>query len=1060
MSTDLTFITNESGRTLLDRFKVLIKGTSLFDCLSGYFYVSGFYKLYPSLEPTEKVRILVGIKTDRGVYNLIQEAKEYQKTLSTKEAREGYAKEIVKEFENSQDTEEVEQGSRKFLEWIQLGKLEIRAYREHTIHAKLYIMTFKEGGPDDGRVITGSSNFTEAGLKDNIEFNVELKNSSDYHFALQKFNELWEKSVPVSEDCVAVVKTKTWMNDTITPYELYLKFLYEYFVDKIDLDKQELEYDELRPLGFKELAYQNDAVRDAKSKLDKYGGVFLSDVVGLGKTYMAALLANELKGRTLVVAPPGLLDEANPGSWPNVFRQFGVRGWKAISIGSLDDVLSEAQEYRNIIIDESHRFRNENTQMYSKLFDICRTGGKKKVILVSATPLNNRPIDILSQIKLFQDVHKSTLPNPQVRDLEAYFNRLQEKLKDLDRREDKEEYLRIVKENSNDIRKNVLQYLMVRRTRNNIVKYYGQDLKRQKLKFPEVEDPRPLIYTFDKNLDEIFNKTLKLIREDFTSSRYTPLLYLKKDLDQPTEISQMNMETFIKTLLLKRLESSFWAFKQTLNRFIGYYERFIKEYQNGYVYISKKYSSKIFELLDDEEAEEVEKIVKEGKAEKYTAADFKGEFIEKLQSDLETLNKIWEMWKEVNDDPKIDKFVERLSKDRILKENRLIVFTESKETAEYLGNELQKRLSIKVFPFSSLSGEEVRRNVIENFDANSKTQRNDYQVLISTDILSEGVNLHRSNVVINYDIPWNPIKMMQRVGRINRVDTKFDEIYTYNFFPALQVDNEIKLKEAAEAKIKAFIEMLGNDSRLLTDEEIKSHDLFSKLNSKISITGEEEEDYELKYLTFIRKIRDEDKELYNKVKLLPKKARTGKHWKDSGSSVITFFRRDQLQKIFKTNAENVEEVDFEGAVKIIEAESKTKREPLGNNFYNLLDLNKKGFDKLFSEDEAPIVTLGGRNVEGKLLGKLNAVRKAEGISEEDTEYVWNLIQKLRAGGIDKRKIKMVLKVIERETLAEKILPKIKAVISKELTILEKSSNTEGTEGPREVILSEYLAPSD
>ena len=163
MTTDLTFITNEEGRTLLDRFKVLIKGTSLFDCLSGYFYISGFYKLYSSLEPTEKIRILVGIKTDRGVYNLIEEAKENQKTLSTKEAREGYVKEVEKEFENSQDTEEVEQGARKFLEWLQSGKLEIRAYREHTIHAKLYIMTFREGSPDDGRVITGSSNFSDTG---------------------------------------------------------------------------------------------------------------------------------------------------------------------------------------------------------------------------------------------------------------------------------------------------------------------------------------------------------------------------------------------------------------------------------------------------------------------------------------------------------------------------------------------------------------------------------------------------------------------------------------------------------------------------------------------------------------------------------------------------------------------------------------------------------------------------------------------------------------------------------------------------------------------------------
>ena len=147
---------------------------------------------------------------------------------------------------------------------------------------------------------------------------------------------------------------------------------------------------------------------------------------------------------------------------------------------------------------------------------------------------------------------------------------------------------------------------------------------------------------------------------------------------------------------------------------------------------------------------------------------------------------------------------------------------------------------------------------------------------MSTEVLSEGVNLHRSNIVINYDIPWNPTRLIQRVGRVNRVDTKFDTIHTYNFFPTEEGNDLIKLKEAAEAKIHAFIEMLGADARLLTEgEEIKSHDLFAKLTSKKTITGEdEEEESELEYLTEIREVRDKQPDLFARIKRLPKKARS------------------------------------------------------------------------------------------------------------------------------------------------------------------------------------------
>ncbi|MGC8899810.1 MAG: phospholipase D-like domain-containing protein, partial [Candidatus Micrarchaeia archaeon] len=459
MNADLTFITNEDGKTLKDRFQILIKDSKFFDCLVGYFYASGFYKLYPSLECTEKIRILIGIATNKQTYELIHgHTKSKQNiTLSNAETKERCSELLVDEFENSEDNSQVEEGALRCIEWIKSQKLEIRAYPSQHIHAKLYIMTFQEDDRDMGRVITGSSNFTEAGLMDNLEFNVELKNASDYEFAKIKFEELWKDAVDVTEKYVQIINEKTWLNQNITPYELYLKFLYEYFKD--ELSRTDEVFIKYLPENFKRFEYQEQAVLNAKKTLEEYGGVFISDVVGLGKTYVTAMLCGQLDGRTIVIAPPALLNKNNPGSWPNVFADFHIPA-EFVSIGKLDDAkaLTDQREYKNIIIDEAHRFRTETTVSYEDIAEICRG---KRVILVSATPYNNSPKDILAQIKIFQNPRKSNIPG--VPDLEDFFGRLENKLKKVNRQKDYDKFIEITKDIAKEIRDKVLKHIMVRR---------------------------------------------------------------------------------------------------------------------------------------------------------------------------------------------------------------------------------------------------------------------------------------------------------------------------------------------------------------------------------------------------------------------------------------------------------------------------------------------------------------------------------------------------------------------------------------------------------------------
>ncbi|MAG85846.1 MAG: helicase [Flavobacteriaceae bacterium] len=1060
MKTDLSFITNEENQSLKERFEVLIKDTSFFDCLVGYFYSSGFYAIYPSLESTEKIRILIGISTNRQTFEMMEKANNpTQQTFdfSHSETKQEVENLVQNEMEVSEDNRNVEIGVNKFIDWIRSRKLEIRAYPSQNIHAKLYIMTFKEGDRDTGRVITGSSNFTQAGLVDNLEFNVELKNISDYNFAKNKFEELWGNAVNVSEKYVQTIQDKTWLTQNITPYQLYLKFLYEYFKDELSqADEVFIKY---LPKEFKKLEYQEQAVLNAKKILLEYGGVFISDVVGLGKTYISAMLAGQLDGRTLVIAPPVLLEKSNPGSWPNVFSDFRVPA-DFESLGKLDNLLDRGiDKYTNIIIDEAHRFRTETTISYEKLAEICRG---KRVILVTATPYNNTPEDILSLLKLFQKAKKSTIPN--LPNLEAFFNSLDKKLKNLDRKKDYTEYINTVRANSREIRNKVLKYLMVRRTRTEIEKYFSKDIQEQGLKFPEVKKPEPLFYALNDEEDDIFNNTIDLIANQFRYARYMPMLYYEGKVDQLEEQSQRNMGRFMKILLVKRLESSFFAFRNSLNRFLHSYEMFIKELENGYVYVSKKHTSKIFELLESDDDEAVQRLIDEGKAEKYESKDFREGLKKDLEHDRAILIEVKKLWQNVKRDPKLRKFVKELSKNKVLRKSHLIVFTESKETANYLFKNIDKEYPGKVLLFTGDSGESIRDKVLENFDARARHKEEDYRILVSTEVLSEGVNLHRANVVINYDIPWNPTRMMQRVGRINRVDTSFDIIHTFNFFPTTQSNDEIKLKEAAEAKINAFLTLLGGDAELLTEgEPIGSHELFNRLVSKKTLEGDDEvEESELKYLQVIRDIREKDADLFEKIKHLPKKARTAKQNNAVAGALITYFRRGKLQKFFMVQANQAaEELDFILAAKLIESGPDEKKKKPPDELYDLLDSNKEAFISATTEEMVEPRKRRGRDSAANILRILKATMKnTQKLTENQELYLKKVLTQLEEGGLPKQTAKNSLKALDE--LKDKLVNPFKVLAVLQTHIPERLLQNHYAEqnpsvfGKREVILSLYL----
>lgn len=275
-NTDLKFFTNEPERDLYSRFAAILKSnTQFFDVLVGYFRASGFFKMYEALENIGKIRILVGLNVDRFTVKIIDRATNEAKVaaISVADGKEIIAGEVEKEFESATSSAEVEKGVRIFLDWLKSGKLEMRMFTDAPIHAKVYIMRKDPVKVPDtfGSVITGSSNFSEAGLINNLEFNVELKDYADVKFAFEKFEELWARGTDIRDTYIEAVEQNTWMRGDITPYQLYLKTLYEFFKEEINADKE--NFDTLLPDGYMRLQYQIDAVIQARQKLDAYDTV-------------------------------------------------------------------------------------------------------------------------------------------------------------------------------------------------------------------------------------------------------------------------------------------------------------------------------------------------------------------------------------------------------------------------------------------------------------------------------------------------------------------------------------------------------------------------------------------------------------------------------------------------------------------------------------------------------------------------------------------------------------------------------------------------------------------
>lgn len=1098
---DGQFITNK-GHVLSEIINSILPTCDYAYFLVGYFYFSGFGELHEKLRNVN-LKILVGLEVERNIINGIKEVENFTTPdKSRDQVRNDLYESFVDIYNDTDffDSEEQTDKFRLFLEKIENGTLEIRKTLDPN-HAKLYLFQNREAdnvcGTFPGTLITGSSNLSYEGLKNRLELNVILRDKASYTEGKAVFDELWQTSVAIVDaEHLNEFKDKVikhiWYEKLYSPYKMFIRVLHEYF--NIPTDENILTPSDITNGAYVNLKYQVDAVQLALNSIRNHEGVIISDVVGLGKSIIAATVARNLRLRTIVITPPHLKPQ-----WEEYKDQFGLTA-TVFSAGKIEDAINhykkivQPQEKFLIIVDEAHKFRNEYTLDYSLLHELCMGN---KVMLLTATPFNNRPEDIYAMLKLFQIPSKSTLKT--VENLGITFKELISRYKQLADAQRKGTLSSPdIKKEADDIAKSIrsiISPLVVRRSRLDLqdIPEYREDLKRQHITPTIPEAPEQLEYDLG-NIRDLYLRTLSQISPDekeikknknnpdfcyYKGARYKPTDYivgdkvlrdkLDKELEEKmgTDLGmligrQSNVSDFMRRMLVRRYESSTAAFRESLNTMIESSENilnWIKKrdkvpvYKKGMLPDVEDFYQTTDDDLNEEITEAFEKYQERGFFEidmKYIRRDA---FVNDIEADLALLKKIRSEWftevttgksnrYDIPFDYKLDAFRRLLKK---LREEdparKIIVFTEFADTADYLGKTLASE-ELGIFKYTSKDASSANKDIIRtNFDAGLKPQyqRNDYYILIATDAISEGYNLHRAGTIFNYDIPYNPTRVIQRIGRINRINKKmFDKLYIYNFFPTEIGEAETHTKQISTLKMEMIHAIMGEDTRVLTADE--EPNAYFKKRYMEELAKSEERSWDTKYRNLLNRLKGT--EVYAEALAIPHRARIGRMVEKTHKGMLLFGRKgnDFVFKIGSGTDDPPVMLTAEQAFSLFEA--KESEEPVTMD---------KGYDKVYQYVKRRLFQSGKSDEYEK--SQIKARDRIDLWIENKVlpqDYLEDLLKVLDDGGLTGEEIRFINKQTTKS--ADKVMERI----SQEYLNRVRTKISKVSEGDETLILAEQL----
>ena len=1039
----------------------------------GYFYFSGFEQIYKQLKD-KKVNIMIGIDYDNTIRDLSRS------NLAVKEHYFNYVKNDINNT-NIIDNQIGQDSYSLFVEKIKNGTLKIKCNKKKINHSKIFI--FKHSNKDKntlpGKVIIGSSNFTRSGFLTNIEGNHLFEDKVNYDGYYEIFKKHWN-----SDDCIDIaddksfnelnekVLKKTWVNKNPTPYNLFIKVLDEYFHQKTT--NEVFMPSKLTDGKLLDVKYQEDAIVKGLNILKKHQGVIIADVVGLGKSIIASAIAKNLNLNTIVICPPHLQDQWREYKTATLFPG------EIESRGKIEKCLEYERPGENlIIIDEAQSFRNDLTNDYSLLHKLCQGN---KVILLSATPFNNKPQDIFNLIKLFQIPTKSSLQN--VENLSDQFKELIKEYNDLSKKgakapgdakkiKEREAYI------ANEIRA-ILAPIVIRRSRIDLknIDRYRKDLERLKITFPKVNDPKLLEYDLG-NLYELYMQTIDTIspkseeQKIYIGARYKSTSYIKaKALEEVAKRggyedkellkkSLENIADFMKRLLVRRFESCIESFMKTLDAIIlsnkkikDYYDKegLIPIYKKGFLpdvedFIENEDDQKNIQKFED--LPELDKFKEKGlwfiKKE-----EIDDQFYEDLVKDIKTLEELKKAWEEkINqnfEDPKFERFHNKLKEELSRKDKRkVLIFSEFADTANYIFKKLDNN-NFKVFKYTSAeSSKKENRNIIKkNFDASSDEKEDKFNVLVATDTIAEGYNLNRAGTIINYDIPYNPTKVIQRIGRINRINRKvYDELFIYNFFPTDTGESEVNIKKRTRIKMSMCKAIFGDDTKVLTEDENLGSFFTEELNSVLSETGNPETEYE----NLIYNIRDDDPELLSSIRNLPQRSRVMRNISTSYGSGILLYAKKGEESIFRfmNKSDKFKSMPVDHYLRLFKANKNEKSLKVSDHFQKTY---AKASSNLFSKNQITAMDKGKKQAVDKLI---SVKQKIKGQDEYINDLIY-IIEKL--DGLPRNSLKMIRNM--RLSYLDSDLKELKKLVSENYIkkIIIKASLID--QGEEKLIISEEV----
>ena len=554
-------------------------------------------------------------------------------------------------------------------------------------------------------------------------------------------------------------------------------------------------------------------------------------------------------------------------------------------------------------------------------------GYKKKVMLISATPMNNSPADIYTEILLFQDPRHCTIDG--VSNLTAFFSPLITEFKKL--RKNNNTNIEDFKRLAEKVRDRIIKPLTVRRTRTDIesIPRYNKDVNG----FPKVEHPIENQYELNEHLANLFEQAIQILDKQLTYARYQAIAYLKPEvangLYDNAELISRSLAGIRKNGLVKRLESSFYAFQVSIENFHQANQNMIDMFDNDKVYIAPDLDINLLleSGLSEEEIEEKlnAKASNNPKNAVFHAVDFRPEFIDMLHNDQAILEQMLADWKDISDedDSKFAKFNELLKHELFRTdrnpEKKLVVFSESVDTVDYLKRRINRK---DVLVISAQNRNKQFKTIRENFDANYKQKLNEYNIILTTDVLAEGVNLHRSNVIVNYDTPWNSTRLMQRIGRVNRIGSASKHIYNYVFYPSREGNKQINLNQIALSKIQSFHSTFGEDNQIYSQEEIIDRNL-SKLFEEGVNEQKKDISKELPFYEELRTLFKTNRQEYNRIAKISLRSRTGRDSKMINGVTLSedtlVFLKTNFRKVFFLVSENAQEISVLDALNYFKA---------------------------------------------------------------------------------------------------------------------------------------------